>query len=74
MGGRLKIEAVFSEGEVEINQFRKLKKTGGRIEGGPVRARLRGWVYLIVLRDKCFAPWHLLDVYRNFDEFVILIR
>jgi hypothetical protein len=32
MGGRLKIEAVFSEGEVEINQFRKLKKTGGRIE------------------------------------------
>jgi len=25
----LRIEAVFSEGEVEINQFRKLKKTGG---------------------------------------------
>jgi hypothetical protein len=32
MGGRLKIEAVFPEGEVEINQFRKLRKTGGRIE------------------------------------------
>jgi hypothetical protein len=32
MGGRLKIEAVFSEGEVEINQFRKLKKNGVRIE------------------------------------------
>jgi hypothetical protein len=34
MGGRLKIEAVFSEDKLEINQFRKLKKTGGRIEGG----------------------------------------
>jgi hypothetical protein len=32
MGGRLRIEAVFSDGEAEINQFRKLKKTGGRIE------------------------------------------
>jgi len=26
MGGQLKIEAVFPEGKVEINQFRKLKK------------------------------------------------
>jgi hypothetical protein len=32
MEGQLKIEVVFSEGEVEINQFRKLRKTGGRIE------------------------------------------
>jgi len=29
MGGRLKIEAVFPEGKVEINQFRKLRKTAG---------------------------------------------
>jgi hypothetical protein len=29
MGGQLKIEAVFPEGKVEINQFRKLKKTAG---------------------------------------------
>jgi hypothetical protein len=27
MGGQLKIEAVFPEGKVEINQFRKLKKS-----------------------------------------------
>jgi len=26
MGGKLRIEAVFPEGRVEINQFRKLKK------------------------------------------------
>jgi hypothetical protein len=29
MGGQLKIEAVFPEGKVEINQFRKLKKAAG---------------------------------------------
>jgi hypothetical protein len=29
MGGQLKIEAVFPEGMVEINQFRKLKKAVG---------------------------------------------
>jgi len=29
MGGRLKIEAVFPEGRVEINQFRRLKKAAG---------------------------------------------
>jgi hypothetical protein len=29
MGGQLKIEAVFPEGKVEINQFRKLKKAVG---------------------------------------------
>jgi DNA-binding XRE family transcriptional regulator len=29
MGGQLKIEAVFPEGRVEINQFRKLKKAAG---------------------------------------------
>jgi hypothetical protein len=29
MGGRLKIEAVFSEDKLEINQFRKLKKAAG---------------------------------------------
>ena len=29
MEGQLRIEAVFSEGEVEINQFRKLKKATG---------------------------------------------
>jgi hypothetical protein len=29
MGGQLKIEAVFPEGKVEINQFRKLKKGAG---------------------------------------------
>jgi predicted transcriptional regulator len=29
MRGRLKIEAVFPEGKVEISQFRKLKKTSG---------------------------------------------
>jgi hypothetical protein len=29
MGGQLKIEAVFPEGKVEINQFRKLKKSAG---------------------------------------------
>ena len=28
MGGQLKIQAVFPEGKVEINQFRKLKKAG----------------------------------------------
>jgi hypothetical protein len=28
MGGQLKIEAVFPEGRVEINQFRKLKVRG----------------------------------------------
>jgi hypothetical protein len=27
MGGQLKIEAVFPEGKVKINQFRKLKKS-----------------------------------------------
>jgi len=30
MGGELKIEAVFPEGRVEINQFRDLKKAAGR--------------------------------------------
>ena len=29
MGGQLKIEAVFPERKVEINQFRKLKKSAG---------------------------------------------
>jgi hypothetical protein len=29
MGGQLKIEAVFPEGRVKINQFRKLKKGAG---------------------------------------------
>jgi hypothetical protein len=29
MGGQLKIEAVFPEGKVEINQFRKVKKAAG---------------------------------------------
>jgi hypothetical protein len=29
MGGHLKIEAVFPDGKVEINQFRKLKKATG---------------------------------------------
>jgi hypothetical protein len=29
MGGQLKIEAVFPECKVAINQFRKLKKGGG---------------------------------------------
>jgi len=29
MGGQLKIEAMFPEGKVEINQFRKLKKASG---------------------------------------------
>ncbi len=29
MGGQLKVEAVFPEGKVEINQFRKLKKAAG---------------------------------------------
>jgi len=29
MRGQLKIEAVFPEGRVEINQFRKLKKAAG---------------------------------------------
>ena len=29
MGGQSKIEAVFPEGKVEINQFRKLKKAAG---------------------------------------------
>jgi hypothetical protein len=29
MGGQLKIEAVFPESKVEINQFRKLKKGAG---------------------------------------------
>ena len=29
IGGQLKIEAVFPEGKVEINQFRKLKKHAG---------------------------------------------
>jgi hypothetical protein len=29
MGCQLKIEAVFPEGKVEINQFRKLKKAAG---------------------------------------------
>ena len=29
MGGQLKMEAVFPEGRVEINQFRKLKKAAG---------------------------------------------
>jgi hypothetical protein len=42
MGGRLRIEAVFSEGGVEINQFRKLKKTGGRIERERVSVGLKG--------------------------------
>jgi transcriptional regulator with XRE-family HTH domain len=30
MGGRLKIEAVFPEGAVEINQFRQLKKASAK--------------------------------------------
>ena len=30
MGGRLKIEAVFREGTVEINQFRQLKKASAK--------------------------------------------
>jgi hypothetical protein len=29
MGGQLKIEAVFPEDKLEINQFRKLKKAAG---------------------------------------------
>jgi hypothetical protein len=29
MGGQLKIEAVFPDGKVEINQLRKLKKAAG---------------------------------------------
>jgi hypothetical protein len=29
MGGQLKIEAVFPQGRMEINQFRKLKKAAG---------------------------------------------
>jgi hypothetical protein len=29
MGGQLKIEAVFPEGKVEINQFRKLGRAAG---------------------------------------------
>jgi len=29
MGGQLKIEALFPEGKVEINHFRKLKKAAG---------------------------------------------
>lgn len=29
MGGQLKIEAVFPEGRMEINQFCKLKKAAG---------------------------------------------
>ena len=30
MGGELKIQVVFPEGKVEINQFRKLKAAAGK--------------------------------------------
>jgi len=47
MGGQLKIEAVFPEGKVEINQFRKLKKaargglrSGWTAEQGTARSRM----------------------------------
>jgi transcriptional regulator with XRE-family HTH domain len=39
MGGRLKIEAVFPEGAVEINQFRHLQK--GRVKAKPPSPRRR---------------------------------
>ena len=34
MGGHLRIEAVFPEGAVEINQFRRLRKSKVRVKAG----------------------------------------
>ena len=34
MGGQLRIEAVFPEGAVEINQFRRLRKSKVRVKAG----------------------------------------
>jgi hypothetical protein len=42
MGGQLKIEAVFPESKVEINQFRKLKKATGAVPWGKFGALLLG--------------------------------
>jgi transcriptional regulator with XRE-family HTH domain len=43
MGGQLRIEAVFPEGAVEINQFRRLKKSKVRVkERAPSRRENEG--------------------------------
>jgi len=42
MGGRLRIEAVFAEGAVEINQFRRLRKSKIRVKTRTSSVRKNG--------------------------------